>query len=95
MPVRISRRATRDVREIWDYTVEQWGQGQAEIYVGRIEAAVEAIALEPGLGRRCDETGRGYRRYIVGSHILFHRTAGKAVFVGRLLHQRIDIRRHS
>jgi toxin ParE1/3/4 len=94
MRVTYSRRAKADIRGIWNYTVEQWGTGQAEIYLELLEAAAEAIARDPKLGQACDDIPRGYRRYLVGSHVLFYRVTAKAIFVVRILHQRMDVERH-
>jgi toxin ParE1/3/4 len=89
-----SRRAKADVRDIWAYTSDYWGREQAEIYLGLIEAAVEAIAADPKLGRPCNDVRQGYRKYLVGAHVLFYRMKGKTVFVVRILHQRMDVERH-
>jgi toxin ParE1/3/4 len=94
MHVTFSSRAKADVQVIWNYTVEHWGKGQAEIYLRLIGAAVGAIMADPGIGRPCDDVRPGYRKYLVGSHVLFYRATAKAVFVVRILHQRMDVERH-
>ncbi len=94
MRATFSSRAKADVQGIWSYTAERWGRDQAEIYLRLIEAAVEAIAADPRVGRPCDEVRPGYRRYLVGSHVLFYRVTAKVVFVVRILHQRMDTERH-
>lgn len=91
---KFSRRARADIRDIWNYTVDHWGRGQAEIYLGLIEAAVDAINGDPKLGRPCNEVRQGYRKYLVGSHVLFYRIKSKTVFIVRILHQRMDAERH-
>lgn len=92
--LKFSPRARQDIEEIWDYTVEHWGQRQAEIYLRLIRTAAEAIASDPKRGRTCDDVRPGYRRYEVGSHVLFYRMATKHVIVIRILHQRMDVERH-
>jgi toxin ParE1/3/4 len=86
--------AKADTQGIWDYTVDHWGEAQAEIYLDLIENAVEAIGRDPKLGRPCSEIRRGYRKHLVGSHVLFYRVKGRAVFVVRILHQRMNFERH-
>jgi toxin ParE1/3/4 len=90
----LSRRAKADIRGIWAYTSDYWGREQAEIYLGLIEAAVEAITDDPKPGRPCNEVRQGYRKHLVGSHVLFYRMKGKTVFVVRILHQRMNVERH-
>ncbi len=92
--VKFSRRARADIRGIWDYTVDRWGTEQAEVYLGLIEAAVDAIVSDPKLGRPSNHVRQGYRRHLVGSHVLFYRIQGKTILVGRILHQRIDHERY-
>ncbi|TWS22632.1 type II toxin-antitoxin system RelE/ParE family toxin [Tsukamurella sputi] len=36
----------------------------------------------------------GYRRYTVGSHLIFYRARSEGVDVVRVLHQRMDPTRH-
>ncbi len=90
----LSPRAQADIEEIWDYTVEHWNVEQAEVYLRKIKAAVEAVADDPRLGRPCDEVRAGYRKYPAGSHLLFYRIMEGGVDIVRVLHQRMDFERH-
>lgn len=92
--IRFSRRAKADIRDIWDYTVDNWGQGQAEIYLSLIDAALDSIASEPKLGRPLTGVRRSYRKHLVGSHVVFYRIKGRTTFIVRVLHQRMDPERH-
>ena len=44
-------RAMADLEEIWDYTVETWGEEQAERYLRLINDGLCKIADNPKLGR--------------------------------------------
>jgi toxin ParE1/3/4 len=90
----VSPRARADIDDIWNYTVEQWGERQAEICLRLLQAAVDAVASDPKIGPTCDDVRPGYRKYRVGSHVLFYRVAANTVVVVRILHQRMDIERH-
>ena len=90
----ISPRAQKDIDDIWDYTVERWGEQQADAYVRLLEAAIAAVAADPTIGQACDDVRPGYRMRFVGSHILFYRTTMTALIVVRILHQRMDVERH-
>ena len=94
MRVVVSPRAQADIDDIWEYTVSQWGVRQAETYLRLIKEAVEAVATDPRVGRSCDDVRPGYRKYLVGSHVLFYRVTATAVVVVRILHQRMDVERH-
>ncbi len=89
----LSPRARSDLDEIWDYTAERWGLDQAERYIRAIQSAVESLAKDPTLGRGCDDIRPGYRKYPVGSHILFYRLTDEGLDVVRILHRRMDVER--
>lgn len=86
--------ARHDLSGIWDYTATHWDQAQAEKYILEIKAAIERIAADPERGRACDEIRQGYRRYGIGSHLVFYRDSADTVDIIRILHQRMDPTRH-
>jgi toxin ParE1/3/4 len=90
----LSPRAQADIADIWDYTVGRWGIDQAELYLRQIQAGIEAVAAEPGLGASCDYIRTGYRKSPVGSHMLFYRIVDDGIDVVRVLHRRMDFGRH-
>lgn len=91
---RLTPAAQRDLSSIWDYTEDRWGARQAETYINEIRAALERIADNPDRGRACGEIREGYRRYGIGSHLLFYIENSGNVDVIRILHQRMDPNRH-
>lgn len=91
---RLTPAAQRDLSEIWEFTAVRWDELQAEIHVGELRAGLERIAARPERGRACDEIRRGYRRYAVGSHLVFYVASDFGVDVIRILHQRMDPTRH-
>ena len=91
----LSPAAKSDLITIWDYTANRWGYEQAENYIRSIQKACDGLAENPSMGIAADEVRRGYRRVIVGSHLLFYRTdEPDLVDVVRILHQRMDVTRH-
>lgn len=91
---RLTPAAQRDLSEIWDFTEERWDTGQAEKYIAELRAAIERVAADPERGRACDEIREGYRRYGIGSHLLFFVETADSVDIVRILHQRMDPTRH-
>ncbi|MCM3662567.1 type II toxin-antitoxin system RelE/ParE family toxin [Georgenia satyanarayanai] len=91
---RLTPAAQRDLSSIWDFTEERWDIRQAETYIAEIRAAIERVADDPRRGRACDEIRQGYRRYGIGSHLLFYVESAEGVDVVRILHQRMDPTRH-
>lgn len=90
----LSPRAKDDLEEIYDYSVATWGIEQAEDYVRLLQNAIEVVAEDPRRGRPCHEVRKGYRKYRVGSHMLFYRIVDAGVDVVRILHGRMDFERH-
>lgn len=91
---RLTPAAQSDLSTIWDFTTERWDRDRAERYISEIRAAIERIAADPRLGLRCDEIRQGYRRYGIGSHLIFYVDREDGVDVIRILHQRMDPTRH-
>ncbi len=91
---RLSPAARDDLASIWDFSEQRWGIEQAERYVLELGASIERIAEDPARGRACDEIRDGYRRYAVGSHLVFFISTADGVDVIRILHQRMDPDRH-
>ena len=91
---RLTPAAQRDLSSIWDYPEERWSTRQADTYVLKMRAAIERIADDRRRGRTCEEIRPGYRRYGIGSHVLFYMESADGVDVIRILHQRMDPTRH-
>lgn len=91
--VRLSPRAARDLSEIWDYTANRWGLGQAETYLRSLQSALGTLAADPGRGQACGDIRPGYRKQPVGSHVIFYKISVPAdgIDVIRILHQRMDV----
>jgi toxin ParE1/3/4 len=92
--LRVSAKAQCDLEEIWRYTLETWSEDQADLYVGQVRAAMELLTRNPGLSRAADDIRPGLRKYTVGSHILFVRLDTSSIRLVRVLHGRMDARRH-
>lgn len=83
-----------DLAEIVDYTTDVWGPKQADFYLDGLIACFARIALNPGLGRRCDSIHRGFRRTEEGKHVIFYQSLKRDVFISRILHQTMLPARH-
>ena len=90
----LSPAAQADLENIWDYTVERWGEAQAEDYTRNIQAACEALSEGTMIIRSAEEVRAGYRKVAVGSHVMFFRMGSGVVEIIRILHQSMDVERH-
>jgi toxin ParE1/3/4 len=93
--VRLSCRASADLAEIADYTIERFGIEQARNYRGGIEQAFERLALHPEQGAGAEHLSPGLRRMGYKSHIIFYRVEGDGILIVRIPHQRMDVQRQA
>ena len=90
----LSRRSDQDIDDITQTTIDKWGIGQAEIYVLGLHASFQLLASAPELGRDASNIRSGYRRFETASHVVFYRITSDGILIVRILHQRMDFRRH-
>lgn len=85
--------AIADMDSIWDYSVEQWGVRQAQIYLSALHARMQGLCSFPSMGVAQDWLHTGLRRISEGSHSIYYLLRGDAVLVVRVLHGRMDVNR--
>jgi toxin ParE1/3/4 len=91
----LSPLALEDLREIWRYGTAQWGLDKAEQYGEKLLDTFDFLAGNPLAGQPVQHTRDGYRKHLVGSHIIYYRLGISAcVEIIRILHQRMDTERH-
>lgn len=95
----LSPLAQADLSDIWDYSYSQWGADQADAYVRAIHEACEGLVTAMANGRLAGQSAEhirmGYRKQIVGSHLVFFKSnASGVVDVVRILNQRMDVASH-
>jgi toxin ParE1/3/4 len=93
---KLSIPAAKDIEHILQYTLENWGQLQFERYYRLIEDTLNEIGINPDC-RHCqsrDELFVGCLSRSFGKHIVFYRKNMGGVEVVRILHQKMDHRRH-
>ncbi len=95
MSVHLSPRARAELSRIWDDSAERWGSDQADAYIRLLAGSFDRLADGSAPGRNADEIRKGYFRLSVGSHVLFYRLGvDGGIEVIRILHQRMDFKRH-
>lgn len=91
---RLRPKARADIEEIWNYTVNNWGERQARNYVSGLRDACIEIAENPLLGKAREDVLSGVRVYPSGKHLVFYFETEYGAEIARILHQRMDIERH-
>jgi len=90
----IRPRAREDLKAIWRYTLRQWGERQANLYLQQLDHGIRSLADFPDLGVPCDHIRAEYRKLHVNRHLIFYRRDGSHVEIVRVLHQAMDIESH-
>ncbi|MCW4467772.1 type II toxin-antitoxin system RelE/ParE family toxin [Flavobacterium sp. MFBS3-15] len=91
---RFSHKALEDLTAIWDYTVMEWSESQAEKYYHLILASCADLAGNPQLGKPYDILAMNVLGYKCGQHIIFFREVSKnEILVYRILHGMMDLRK--
>ncbi|WP_419739524.1 type II toxin-antitoxin system RelE/ParE family toxin [Ruegeria sp.] len=89
----LSKKAQDDLRGIWAYTEDRWGEQQADTYYRDIFKTIELLASGERKGRKADVRD-GYLKYPVGRHFLYFTKVDGRIRIVRVLHQSMDVERH-
>lgn len=90
---RFSRKALNDLTEIWDYTIREWSENQAEKYYYLIMTSCMDLASNPKLGKAYDILSLNVFGYKCGEHIIFYRKVSEnEIEIVRILHGRMDLK---
>ena len=86
--------AVQDLDGIWDYTFDKWGPAQAERYLRMIQDTVAGLGAGTQRSLSAQDIRAGYRKALVGMHVLFFREATDTIQIVRVLHQHMDLSTH-
>lgn len=82
---RLSNKAEKELKEIYRYSLLNFGSHQADRYLDDMEGALLFLAENPGMGRNCDYLKEGYRRHEHGQHVVYYRRLKDHILIGRIL----------
>ena len=87
----LSTKAVQDLKEIWNYTYDNWSEMQADRYYGEIIEHIKQIAERPASGRSYRFIWENLRGSKVNRHIIFYRKLNEEKIESeRILHERMD-----
>lgn len=88
--IRLSPEAEDDIQNIVQFTIESWGVEAGKRYSESIWSTLQRLAIFPEVGTELLGPLRGFRRFLVGSHLIFYTLDDEGVGVVRILHRRMD-----
>ena len=90
----LTNRAVTDLSDIADFTIQTFGVEQARFYRDGLNNCFEILAENPQLGRSAAELAPNLKRFEYQSHIVFYISKDASILIVRILHQRMDFKRH-
>jgi len=82
--------AQSDIAGIFSYTIEKWGENQAQKYLISIRKAFQRLREQPLKGNVRTELNPNIRSIVVEKHIIYYRQQDKTLEIVRILHGRQD-----
>lgn len=90
----LTEAAKAGLKSIAAYTQRQWGKEQRRIYAKQFDDAFHMLANTLEAGIACDVIKAGYRKFPIGSHVIFYRALSDTeIEIVRILHKRMDLGR--
>ena len=94
MRIVISSAAEADLANIFNYTLTNWGESQAEAYLDALTARFAWLSANRSLWRERNDLQPGLYSHLEGRHLIFYREAENRLQIIRVLHQRMDPERY-
>ena len=94
MKYQLTDKADKDVEEILEYSVMNFGAKQAQHYFEALKECIELLADNPEIGHSADEILPDYLRFPFESHVIFYKVFSSSILVVRILHESMDPERH-
>ena len=91
---KLTKKATKDLSKIWNYTVDTWSEDQADQYYNMLLDSCRKIAEGKLKGKQYIGIYSGLLGMQAGKHIIFYRQMAKDhIEIARILHERMDLKR--
>lgn len=89
----LTKKALRDLSDIWEYTVDTWSERQADKYYFMLLTACQELADGKVSGKLYPEVQAGIAGFRTGQHILFYRKHSDGdIEIVRILHEQMDLK---
>jgi len=90
----LTESARADLKSIRRYSLRTWGAGRTERYMVALRDTMKNLVSGRTIGCERDDLRPGLRATVSGRHCIFFEADGSRVLVIRVLHDRMDYRRH-
>lgn len=94
LELKIKPEAENDLSKIFEYTAMNWGVDQAEKYQDDLFAGMLLLTNHEQLGKEYPFANLSYRKLHIKRHLIFYRIEDQTCLIVRVLHERMDIKKH-
>lgn len=88
---RLSVAAAKDINDIYDYSIDRFGEQQAVRYLAGLDERLSYLADRPEAGRTRGEVRKGLMSFVYEKHVVFYRMMKYGIRIVRVLHASMDI----
>jgi toxin ParE1/3/4 len=85
--------AEDDVRNILNYSLQEWGFDEYTRLSNAILNAFETLARYPEIGSSRPDTPRHMRSFPIDPYVLFYFLDGEIIVIARVIHHRRDVKK--
>ena len=90
----IKPEALKDLEKIYEFTFDTWGIDQADKYQNELFHGMNLLQENIELGKAYPYSKYEYRILPINRHLIFYRKEENTCIVVRILHDRMDVKRH-
>ncbi len=90
----LSQKALTDINAILDWMIEQFGAQTMLEYHHSLAQCFDTLGKNPALGIKIEYIRKGYFCFYHRSHVIFYTQLKNKIFIVRILHKSMDVRRH-
>ena len=87
---KLSKLAAQDFAAIFEYTLLNFGEKQAEKYLAQLEDIFNLLVASPKIGMECGEYIAGIRRHYHQNHAIYYFEQSQRVLIVRILHKKME-----
>jgi len=91
---RFTKQAENDLESIIDSSLQKWGTNQTITYIEGLEELAQNLASFPDLGADRTNLFEGLFSFPYLSHVLFYSKQPHGITITRVLHKRMEPKRH-
>ena len=89
---KFTKKAVKDLSNIWNYTLETWSEKQADKYYNQIIKKCTFLSKKPESGTIYFAVIENLRSTKINKHLIFYRIIDvDTIEIERILHERMDI----